>query len=217
MSPVKPSSCAQQAREDRPAERRRQALGRVERGQPDVRRHHGVDARGDRRPERHELHGVEASARVLDHREVEVGVGRRVAVAGEVLGGREHAALLDPAHVGRRHARHELGVLAERADADHRVLRIHVHVDHRVVVHVDAERPALARADAARALGERRVARRAERHRARHARRALHDVAGAALEVGGEQQRQRGGPLQAVEQRRDRERVALDRPSPGGP
>jgi hypothetical protein len=100
---------AQQAGEDRPAERRRPSFGRIERGQPDVRGHHGVDARGDRRPERHELHGVERARGVLDHREVEVGVGRRVAVAGEVLGGREHAALLDPAHVRGRHARHQLG------------------------------------------------------------------------------------------------------------
>jgi hypothetical protein len=81
---------------------------------------------------------------VLDHREVEVGVGRGVAVAGEVLGRREHPARLDPLHVGDRHPPHERRVLAEGAEVDDRVRRVVVDVHHRVEVHVDPEGASLA-------------------------------------------------------------------------
>ena len=90
--------------------------------------------------------------------------------------------------------------------------RVHVDVDDRVEVHVDSHRPAFAACETTGALGKPGVARRAQGHRPRQARGSVHDVAGAALEIGGEQQRQRGGALQPVEERRDPERLALDRP-----
>ena len=70
----------------------------------DVRRHHDVHARRDRGPERHQLDRVEPRPGRGDDGQREVRVGAGVAVAGEVLGRREHAVVLQAAHLGRDHA-----------------------------------------------------------------------------------------------------------------
>ena len=62
-----------------------------------------------------------------------------VAMAGEVLRAGRDAGALQPADERRDMASHELGVRAERADPDHRVLRIRVDVRDRREVEVDAD------------------------------------------------------------------------------
>jgi hypothetical protein len=104
-------------------------LLRVETGQEDVRGHDGARARRDGGAERHELAVAERLERQVDDRQREVGVGRGVAVAGEVLRARGHARRLEAAHPRGGVPRGELGVGAEAADADDRVVGIGVHVD----------------------------------------------------------------------------------------
>ena len=86
------------------------------------------------------------------------------------------------------------GIVAEAADPERRIGRVVGHVAHRRVVHVDAEGPQLARRRAGDTLGQRFVAGRAERHRARERRRPVAQADQlAALLVGGDQQRWRPG------------------------
>ena len=73
-------------------------------------------------------------------RQLEVGVGAGVAVPGEVLRAGRHAGALQPVDERRDMPGDELGLGAERADADHGVVGVRVHVGHRREVEVDADR-----------------------------------------------------------------------------
>ena len=98
--------------------------------------------------------------------------------------------VLQAADGRRREPPDGLGIVAEAADPERRIGRIVGHVAHRRVVHVDAEGPQLAPRRAGDALGQRFVAGRAERHRARELRRPVAQADQlAALLVGGDQQR----------------------------
>ena len=110
--------------QDRPAQGRRRL---VEGRHTDVRRHDRANARVDRRAEWNERR-----SEVAGHdRKIEVRIDLGVAVPREVLGTGGDAGGLHPGHEGGDVPRHELRVRAERADADHRVPRVRVHVGDR--------------------------------------------------------------------------------------
>lgn len=92
-------------------------------------------------------------------------IARRVAVSGEVLAGRGGAPRAQPRQRREAEARDFSGVLAVGAGADHRIAGIVVDIEDRREVEVEAERAQLAGGRAAPALGVRRVAGRAHRHR----------------------------------------------------
>ncbi len=97
-------------------------------------RHDRANAGRDRSAEGLEGAGVER----VDERQREMRVDGRVAVAGKVLRAGGDAGALEPSHEGGNVPRDELGVRAERADADDRVLRVRVDVRDRREVEVDA-------------------------------------------------------------------------------
>ena len=130
--PVEAELPSQQAGHDLRADRRRDA---VDRRDHDVRAHHRPHARRYRSPKR--LQG--ARVRVFVHdREGEVGVERRGAVAGKVLGARSHAGLLQALDPGRRLPCDRAWPGPESAHSDDGVDRVAVHIGHRRQVEVDA-------------------------------------------------------------------------------
>ena len=129
--PVEAELAAQEAGEDRPADRR----GRVvERGHEQVARHHRLDTGLDRGAEGQQRGGEV----VADRRQLAVRVDGGVAVAGKVLGARGDTLALRARDEGRHVARHELGVGPEAAHSDHGVARIRVRVRDRRHVQVHA-------------------------------------------------------------------------------
>src|SRR5262249_5469540 len=102
----------------------------------DVRSHDRAYAGGDRRAE-----GLECLVQVAAyHRQLEMGVLRRIAVAWKVLGGRGYALTLKALHERRDMTSNEGGLGAERANPDHGVVGIRVDVCDRREVEVDADR-----------------------------------------------------------------------------
>ena len=154
--PVEAELAAQQAREDRPADRRRRV---VEPGHEQVARHHRLDAGVDRGAEGQERGGEVAA----DRRQLAVRVGGRVAVTGKVLRARGDALALRAGDEGRHVARDELGVGAEAAHADDRVARVRVRVRDRRQVQVHAGARELAGDRARDLLRQRHVVDGAER------------------------------------------------------
>ena len=135
----------------------------AEGAEADVRGHHGAHAGLDRSGERRQgALAQDVEARV-GGRQLQMRVGDRLAVAGEVLGAGGDADALQALDEGRDLARDELRVGAERANADDRARRVDQHVGDRREVEVDPDRRQLAadrRADAPR---QGRVVDRAER------------------------------------------------------
>ena len=128
---VVPELAAQESGDDRPAERRR--LG-VQSGNDEVRRHDRADARVDRGAEGHQRRLPVARG----DRQRQVRVDGRVAVAGEVLGAGDDTLRLRAADERRDVAGDQLRIGAERADADHGVVGVRVHVGDRREVQADA-------------------------------------------------------------------------------
>ncbi|KZE90308.1 hypothetical protein AVP42_03056 [Agromyces sp. NDB4Y10] len=143
----------------------------------EVRGHDGRHARGDRGPERLEVDPLELALRHPEHGQAVVRVDVRVTVAGPVLGARGGAARADAAHECGGVARHEPGVVAERAHADHRIARVDVDVGDGGEHHVGADR-----GDPPRELGPDRLGRGQVVH---------------VPELGGTGQRRAGGGLES--------------------
>src|SRR5213080_1596376 len=93
---------------DDPARERRRHAGGIEPGVHGVRRHHALDARGDRLEERHQVHRVHLVPVGRDRRQLQVGVERRMTLAGEVLGACREPALHHAAQPRDAVARDEL-------------------------------------------------------------------------------------------------------------
>jgi hypothetical protein len=94
-------------------------------------RHEGRHSGLDGHAERTQLHVLEAGAGVIQGRERQVGIHVGVAMAREVLGARRDSPLLEAADHRDAQAAHELGVIAEGAIPDHRILRVRVDVKDR--------------------------------------------------------------------------------------
>ncbi len=118
-----------------------------------------------------------------------MGVERRVALAGKMLGARRDAALLHALDPRESVARDQARVLAVRPDADVRAIAVGENVEHGPEIEVHAQPAQLARFEDALAIRERFVARRPHREVVGEDRRPLseHDDA-AALVVGGDEQ-----------------------------
>ena len=134
---------AQQRMDD--AWRQRGRLLFVERGDQHVRGHDEGDPRANGLAERHELDASEPVWRMLDDREVEVRVDRRVAMSREMLATRRDAIVLQPADDRCAERRHHLGRFGERAIADDRILRVGMDVEDGRVIERDADRLQLRR------------------------------------------------------------------------
>ena len=154
--PVEAELAAQQSGQDRLAEARRRV---VQVGHEQMAGHHGLNACGDRGAERQQRR-VEVA---LDHRELAVRVGSRVAVSGEVLRAGRHALALRAGDERSDVTRDELWVGAEAAHADDGVQGIGVGVRDRGEIQVDARRGQLACDRACDRLGQRHVVDGAER------------------------------------------------------
>ena len=94
------------------------------------RRHDGRHLRLDRRAEGDELHLTQALDRMLDERQLVMRVGTGVAVAGEMLPARRHSRVLQRANDRATQRRDEPRFFRERTIANHRILRVRVHVEH---------------------------------------------------------------------------------------
>jgi hypothetical protein len=93
----------------------------------------------DRGAERRELPRVEGLEVGVDRGQLEVRVGTRVAMTGEVLRARGDASALQAADERGDVPRDELRVSAEGPDADDRVLGVRVDVCDRSEVETDAD------------------------------------------------------------------------------
>ncbi len=135
---VEAQLAAQKIGEDRTRDRGGR-LG-VERRVADVRAHHGGRARRESAFEWKELAAVERCPVGGDVGSREMRIERGVAVSGEMLRRRCDTRALRATHPRRCELRDALGVVAERARADHGVARFDVHVTDRRVVHRDPVR-----------------------------------------------------------------------------
>ena len=165
-----------------------------------------------------ELDTIQPRACGGDRRQSEVGVPVGVAVTGKVLSRCDHAVLLQP--TDERGAEHgcQSRILAEGADANHRVCGIVVDVQNRRERDVNPERASFRRRDASLIVGERAIARRSDPHLGGEDRRAAQvdsigeevatagAVAGAELEIRANEQRQCAEPLHRVQLLRDLDR-----------
>ena len=103
-------------------------------------RHDHGDSAGDERAEGRQLNLVQPLEVVLHHRQVEVAVEQRVAMAGEVLGAGDDASLEEPCSERAGKLRDHMRVLREGTVADDRVLRVGPDVGIGGVVEVETER-----------------------------------------------------------------------------
>ena len=135
-TPSKPIFFLQQPGDDRGRQRAGTLL--VERRDQQVRGHDAGDARGDRGLERHELHGLEPVGRMLDERQLVVGVDARIAVPGKMLAAGGDALRLQGLDDDRPEPGDVLG-RRPRPIADHGILRVGEDVEHRREVERDAD------------------------------------------------------------------------------
>ena len=127
--------------------------------------HDEIETLGNRRAERCELDGVEPSSVAVDEAEGMVRVDRASALAREVLGRGRDAGRAQPPDRGRDEPRHGGRLGPEAADPERRVVARRHDIRHRRVADVDAHRRELRANRPSHSLGQRRVARRPERHR----------------------------------------------------
>ena len=179
--------------------RRRPAF--VERRHQHVRGHDRRDAGLDGGLERHELDRAQPIGRVLDERQLEVGIGARVAVPRESACRRRRCPPpAAPARSTRPEARDVLGLLGQRPIADDRVLRVGVDVEHRRVVERDADALQLERERPRESLRQRLVAAAPERRHRRPLReRRLQPRDPAALLIDRDPERQLGHEPRRIE------------------
>ena len=129
--------------------------------------HHNRHARLDRGFERAELAKGERRDRHLDPRQIDVGIDRRVPMAGEVLHDRDDARRLHALDRGPAARGHLRCGRAEGADPDHRIRGVGVDVEDRGEIQIHAQREKPARRAVREILDERRPTRGRDRAGAR--------------------------------------------------
>ena len=185
----------------------------------DMARHHQTRPRRDAGTEWRQLPGLQPVARGRDDGPAVMRVGGGITQTREVLDRGGHPGPLQPGHHRRAEDGHLRGIVAERADAHGRVVRIGRHVQGRGIDHVDAHGPRLATQREPDPLRERRIADRAEGHVPREGRDGVAErLQLPALEVGADEQGQRrpsagrcpdrAGPLDRLDQLADLPRRA---------
>jgi len=168
-----------------------------------------------RLPKRGFTNPFKETAQVVNLRQLEVGVGVRIAVTGEVLAARDHAGRVETARERERPTRRTGRVAAERALADDRVRGVRVHVEHRREVDIEAERAQLVAHRAADLLGDPLVLTGGQpvvrHHRRPHRRGRAHALDEPALLIDGDQARRAvGSAAMEVAVERD-ERIEVGR------
>ena len=208
MRPVELHLAAQQARDDRPAERGRAELAASSAGNWMCAIITASAPAAMPCAERRQLDRLEPLARLIDDRQPEVRVHVGVAVTGKMLQRREHAAGAQAADVRGRQPADRVRLLAERARVDDGIARVVVDVGDRREIDVHADRARLDRRDA-RASNASCSSPAAPTAicRGNTVAPAMRKPS-ARLEVAGVEQRQRRSVLQPVQQRRGRERLA---------
>ena len=139
----------------------------VERRNEHVRRHDRRDAGLDRRVEGDELRFAEPLRRMLDQRQLVMRIGDRVAVTRKVLAAGGDAFALQRSDDRRAESRDVGRLVAERAVADHGVLRVREDVEHGRVVEGYADSLQLRGERLRESLGERDVPAAAQRRHRR--------------------------------------------------
>ncbi len=172
----------------------------LKRGNSDVRHHDRIDARRDGLAEGRQFHGVQSRPVSSDLGDAEVGIGRGIAMAGEMLGRRHHSAGARSPNIRGDEISDLLGILSERTGVDNGVgwIGVYVGVGKEIPVHPDGAR--LLGGNAAEGLGVLLFPSRAEGHGVRKRGCTAKTHGHTTLKIGGEEQRQFGILLQAVEQ-----------------
>ena len=171
---VKPQISPQNVRQNRPAHGGRQ-IHRLPGGNGgqgfllnlgilDMGRHDHVRPGLDGRPEGDQLAGLQLLIGQVDQRKTGVAVGAGVAVAGKMLQRGHHALRVQPLQKGAPEGRDGLRIVGEGPDADHRIVRIVVHVHHRREIGVDPQQAHLLPEDGGHDPGVFGIARGPQRH-----------------------------------------------------
>ncbi len=92
----------------------------------------------ERVPRLSQLDPAQAVGRMLHERQLEVGVGARVAVPRKVLAARRNPMLLERRDNRHTQSSHRIGALRQGTIADDRVARVGMHVEHRRKIERDA-------------------------------------------------------------------------------
>ena len=187
------------------ADDRRRSCGhtigvRFESRNSNVRHHDRIDSRRDGLAEGRQFHRIQARPVSGDLGHAEVGIGRGIAMAGKMFGRSHHSAGARSPDVRRHEISHLPGILTERARIDNWVRRIGVHVGVGKEIPVHADGAGLLGSNAAEGLGVLLLPSRAEGHGVGKRGCAAKAHGDPALKIGGEEQRQFGILLQAVEQ-----------------
>ncbi len=135
----------------------------IERRDQQVRGHDAGHARGNRRPERHELDRFQPIGRMLDERHLVVGVDARIAVPGKMLAAGGDACSLQGLDDDRPEPCDDFRRPGQRPIADHGILRIGENVEHRRKVERHAYRAKLGGQRPGKSLRQRLVAAAPER------------------------------------------------------
>ncbi len=167
-----------------------------------MRGHDRIDSSLDGFAERRQIDRLQLRRVVVDSSYGQMGVRRRVAVAGEMFGGRHHSARPCAADISRHQVSYLLRIFPKGTRTDNWVRGIGIHVGHRKEIPMHAQRTALLCGDAAELLGIGQFASGPEGHGMRKdggskkTRRK-----NTPLEVAGNQQRQARFCLQLIQQR----------------
>src|SRR5262245_15197256 len=102
-------------------------------------RHDERHLRADRFPERNALDSTDAIRWMLDERQLEMRIDRRVAMSREMLPARGDTALLHSRDDGSSQAADALGVFGESAIADDGILGIRMNVENGSIVERDPD------------------------------------------------------------------------------
>ena len=172
----------------------------LERGNRDVRDHHGVDSSSDGFAERRQFDGIQACPVSGDLRQTQMRIGCGVAVTGEVFGRGHHSIGARSLDVCGYEISNLLGIFSEGASIDDRIrgIRIYVRIGKEIPVHSDSAR--LLSGDAAEGFRVIGFSGRAEGHGVGEHGGAMQTHGNSTLEVGSEEQRQFGFLLQTIEQ-----------------
>ncbi len=171
--------------------------------------HDAARSRRNRRAKGNKLQAFQPLAIRRNYRQIDVRIGRRIAVTREMLRRRQAAVFFDAAHKLADIFRNLLRIFAKRARVDDRIAGIVVDVRNRCVNPLHADGARFQRRDFAHRVGVGRIAAGRERHGGGERRAIVQAHAGAAFEIRADQQRQLRFRLQLIVQHRGRVGLAL--------
>src|SRR2546421_3898131 len=102
--------------------------------------HHAVCSSSDASSERNQLYLLQPFHGVGDGWQGQVRIHGCITMTGEMFKARNDACLVIPMYCRFDKAGYLLGIFTERANADHRISRIVIHVHYGSQVHIDTKR-----------------------------------------------------------------------------